>query len=179
MHGTGEFTLFQRTGKMYRLLVLLQRLFQTPNEPQEVDCLGAPSDVALCIAIREILDELAEHARILTSVPIPLSEWKPGDAADDDRWRALTEVERRELLSMLSCYENLVTWGETVTTEAARAQGLDVGCALAGSPPQDLYKSIEYLKAERARVARLREDLRFLDKARGTGNARPRPAAAS
>jgi hypothetical protein len=98
---------------MYRRLLLLQRLFQPPKDADEGDPPGtddAARDMAVGAAVREVLDELTEHARLLTTIPFPLCEWRPGDAGDDQRWRALTEVERREMVSLVAGYDDLITW---------------------------------------------------------------------
>jgi hypothetical protein len=147
-----EPTLKERVGRMYRRLLLLQRLFQFPRDADDTAWLGIDDrvpDTALAAAVREVLDELTEHARALTSIPFPLSEWQPGDGPDDERWRALTEVERREVLSLLAGYDNLIAWGE----DAARGQRDDV----------------EFLKAERARVSRFRQEMGFLERRRIAG----------
>ena len=147
---TVEPTLKERAGRMYRRLLLLQRQFQLPRGADDVEWLGTDDrcrDLALYGAVREVLDELTEHARVLTSIPFPISEWHPGDGPDDERWRALTEVERREVLAMISGYDTLISWGE----EVAHGQAID------------------YLKAERARVVRFKEDMGFLDRRRIAG----------
>ena len=105
-------------------------------------------DVALCAAVSEILDELTEHAEILTSIPFPISEWQSGDESDDERWRALTELERREVSSMVSGYEGLITWSES------SASGRE---------------ATDYLKAERTRLGRFREEMGFLERRRNAG----------
>lgn len=147
---TVEPTLKERAARMYRRLLLLQRQFQLPRGADDVEWLGTDDrgrDLALYAAVREVLDELTEHARVLTSIPFPISEWQPGDGPDDERWRALTEVERREVLSMISGYDNLISWGEQV------AQG----------------EAIDDLKAERARIGRFRQDMGFLARRRIAG----------
>src|SRR5262249_18333138 len=111
-----ELTLKERAGRMYRQLLVLQRLFQRSREGDDVEWAGNGDhgrDVALCLAVSEVLDELTDHAEILTSIPFPISEWQRGDGPDDERWRALTELERREVSSMVSGYESLITWGES------------------------------------------------------------------
>ena len=147
-----EPTLTERVGRMYRRLLLLQRLFQFPRDAGDTAWLGIDDkgpDTALAAAVREVLDELTEHARALTSIPFPLSEWQPGDGPDDERWRALTEVERREVLSLLAGYDTLIAWGE----DTARGQRDDV----------------EFLKAEKARVGRFRQEMGFLERRRIAG----------
>src|SRR5262245_58556563 len=114
-----EPSLRERAGRMYRRLLLLQRLFQPPREGED-EPLGtddAARDMAVGAAVREVLDELTEHARLLTTIPFPLCEWRPGDPGDDERWRALTEVERREIVSLVAGYDDLITWAENMTSE--------------------------------------------------------------
>jgi hypothetical protein len=144
---------------MHRRLLLLQRLFQSPNDADLTDLLESgdePSDPGLRAAIRELIDELTEQARVLTSIPAPISEWQPGDTSDDERWRGLTEIERREVLAIVSGYENLIAWGE----EFARRPGL---------PPQKIHEACEYLRAERARLGRFRQEMGFLERRRFAG----------
>jgi hypothetical protein len=173
---TVEPTLKERADQIYRRLLLLQRVFPATGEvdSEDVEWLGAGDGVraqALCGAIREVLDELIGHAKALTSVPLPLSQWRPGDRSDDERWRALTELERREIMSLLSSYENLVSWVEGVAcrTPAFAAPGelspwgIDIQ---APEPSRDLRDGVEYLKAERARIDRFRHEMEFLEKRR-------------
>ena len=176
---TLEPTLKERAGRMYRRLLVLQRVFQASPDgdvewPASDDGGG---DAALSAAIREVLDELTEHARILTSIPSPISEWQPGDGPDDQRWRSLTEVERREVLSMIAGYDHLISWSEEVTRDqldlanvVALGTGDSVGTTQGTVPravrvPRDAG---EFLKAERARIERVRQDLRFLEKRQDT-----------
>ena len=164
-----EPSLKERAGLMYRRLLLLQHLFhardEDPDTPDRDECVA---DAELGAAVREVLDELTEHARLLTSIPSPISEWRPGDARDDERWRALTEVERREVLALASGYDNLITWAEQMAdgqmelAALLEMSGESVGGQrpprLAGSPRD----AVDYLKAERTRVARFRQEMRFL-----------------
>jgi hypothetical protein len=170
-----EPTLKERADHLYRRLLLLQRVFPDSREvdPEGVDWLGTGDGaqaMALCGAIREVLDELIGHAKALTAVPLPLSEWRPGDRSDDERWRALTELERREVMSLLSSYENLVSWVEGVTRRApvfagpdSNPWGIDIHPP---EPPKETREGVEYLKAERARIDRFRHEMGFLDKRR-------------
>ena len=144
---------------MHRRLLLLQRLFQSSNDADLTDLLESGDehpDPGLRAAIRELIDELTEQARVLTSIPAPISEWQPGDTSDDERWRGLTEIERREVLAIVSGYENLIAWGE----EFARRPGL---------PPQKIHEAFEYLRAERARLGRFRQEMGFLERRRFGG----------
>jgi len=101
--------------------------------------------VALSAAVSEILDELTEHAELLTTIPFPISEWQRGDGPDDERWRALTELERREVASMVSGYEGLITWSES----SARGR-----------------EATDFLKGERTRLGRFRQEMGFLERRR-------------
>src|SRR5262245_27018640 len=116
---TSEATLADRAEYLYRKLVLLQHVFQPTDENDSVAWLndGDAASSALRAAIREELDDLAEQALVLTKTPHPIREWRPGDGADDERWRALTDIERREVLSLASAYENLVARCETQQPE--------------------------------------------------------------
>ena len=145
---TVEPTLKERAGRMYRQLLILQRLFQRSREADDVEWVAAGDrsrDVALCEAVCEILDELTDHAELLTTIPFPISEWQPGDGPDDERWRALTELERREVASIVSGFEGLITWSES----SARGR-----------------EAADYLKAERTRLGRFREEMGFLERRR-------------
>jgi hypothetical protein len=166
-----EQSLQERAGRMYRRLLLLQRLFHRTQEDDEGEAQGADDrarDLAFGAAVREVLDELTEHARLLTCIPFPLSEWRPGDTRDDERWRALTEVERREVLSLVSGYDNLVTWAEEMTRgqwELAELVEVGGGVPSEASPASTrAHQAMEYLKAERARIGRFRQDMAFLSR---------------
>jgi hypothetical protein len=156
---------------MYRRLLLLQRLFHAPREDDEDQSTGtddAARDMAVGAAVREVLDELTEHARLLTTIPFPLCEWRPGDSCDDERWRALTEVERREMLSLVAGYDDLITWAENMTSgEMELAALVEVGggaAPAAGRPSRRTQEAAEYLKAERARIRRFHQDMALLSR---------------
>ena len=172
-----EPTLKERASYMYRLLVLLQQLFQVSRQLEDVDWLATGSnsrDLALCAGVRELLEDLATHAQILTSTPFPVSDWRPGDSADDTRWRGLTEIEVREVLAMLANYESLVAWGEKVTANlpepGSRATDTPVAIFQARAVPSPgagvLHEGADYLKDQRAQIERFRRELAFLDKRR-------------
>src|SRR5262249_38278024 len=99
-------------------------------------------------AVSEILTELTRHAEILTEIPFPICEWQPGDGPDDERWRALTELERRGGASVGAGHEGPSTGGET------SARGHDAG---------------DYLKAERTKLGRFRQEMGFLERRRNAG----------
>ena len=147
---------------------------------------GGARDLELCAAVREVIDELAAHAEVLVSMPFPVSEWRPGDGSDDDRWRALTEIERRSVVSMLAAYDNLITWSEqTVGGPLEVIAWPDAACTADGQPRklpevwQKLRESTEYLNAERMRVARFRQEMAFLEKRRVAGHVNETFAAAT
>jgi len=163
-----EPTLKERAGQLYRRLLLLQGLFQpasADDDPDWTESGDRGRNIALCAAVREVLDELAEHARILTLIPLPLNEWRPEDGPNDERWRALTELERREILSLTSGYENLIGWGEAMVRGALTGQVVQDSQGRNG--PQEMGEATEYLKAERARLDRFRGEMGFLDRRRG------------
>jgi hypothetical protein len=169
-----EPTLKERAGRMYRRLLLLQRLFHASDEDDNGTEPGTDDRtraLAFGAAVREVLDELTEHARLVTSLPFPISEWRPGDGPDDERWRALTEVERREVASLVSGYENLISWAEDEVTrgqlQVASLVTVSGDSATLSSPGHALQRSNDaasYLKAERARIKRFRQDMGFLRK---------------
>ena len=176
---TLEPTLKERAGRMYRRLLVLQRVFQ-PSRDDDVEWPASDDGgggAALSTAIREVLDELTEHARVLTLIPFPISEWQPGDGPDDQRWRSLTEVERREVLSMIAGYDQLISWTVEITRDPLElATVVAVGSGDSVGPDQGtlpragrLPRVAEVLlKAERARIERVRQDLRFLEKRQDT-----------
>jgi hypothetical protein len=169
---SSEATLGERVAHLHRRLLLLQRLFQVSDGGDQAEWLGTgdkDSDLALCLGIREMLEEVTEHARILTTIPSPLSDWRPGDGPDDERWRALTEVERRELLSILNGYEKLIAWGDRVArpgVEPADASEAAAAAVRSRQVLRDLHEAPEYLIAERARIVRFREEMGFLERRR-------------
>ena len=150
MKRTSEATLVERAGFLYRQLLLLQRVFPDASEDSRSLPFGDDGDArSLCYGVREVLNQLAEDARVLTSVPAPIANWRPGDTADDERWRALTEIERREIASLLAGYEALIALIEH-------------------EPFRNTTEARETLQAERARLARFRQDMGFLDRRRPT-----------
>jgi hypothetical protein len=170
---TSDPTLVQRAGYLYRHLLLLQRLFDGPDDGESSDWVPAGDEgqaSAMRTGIREVLDELTDEARVLTGVPFPLREWRPGDGPDDERWRALTEVERREVLAMVSGYENLITWAEEQIAQRIGPQDRAEPAEARPSrkPLRGAADLSEYLNAERARLARFRRDMSFLDRRRIT-----------
>ena len=77
---SGSPSLIERVERMHRQLLLLQRLFQVPRDGEPIEWLTSgdeSKDVAFSAAIRELIDELTEHAHVLTSIPAPISEWQP------------------------------------------------------------------------------------------------------
>lgn len=170
-----ECTLKERAGRMYRQLLILNRIFQQQSDP-DADWMGAGTrNAALCEAIREVIDELTDHAGVIMSAPFPISEWRPGDGPDDERWRALTEMERRELLALVSRYEDLIAWSEAAcgapdtsqrpagNSENLTIPGRTLGGALARRDADD------YLQAQRAQLGRFRKEMMFLERRRNTG----------
>jgi hypothetical protein len=163
-----EPTLKDRAGQIYRRLLLLQRLFPAApvdDDPDLMDSGDKGRNVVLCAAIRDVLDELAEHARILTMVPLPLSDWRLGDGPQDERWRALTELERREVLSMVSGYANLISWSERLV-RGASVTGPGVAENPGRNSSQEMREATEYLKTERVRLDRFRGEMGFLGRRR-------------
>jgi hypothetical protein len=172
MTSISEATLVQRASYLYRHLLLLQQLFQGADENEAADWLVAADDAdaaACCVGIREALEDLKEQARVLTKVPFPIREWRPGDGSDDERWRALSQIERREVMSLASAYESLIAWVEgqalprADSAERTELRGLEV---LAPRVPREPNEMVEYLRAERARVVRFRQEMAFLDRRR-------------
>ena len=177
---TIEPTLIERAGRMYRQLLILQRLFEHPADLDPNELRGADDrakHLAFFAAVREVIDELTEHAELLTSIPFPLCEWQPGNGPDDERWRALTEVERREVLSMLAGYERLISWAEESASGAASLHDrLEAGSGSLEILPsgnlatltQPRREARDYLSAERSRVGRFRQEMTFLERRRGS-----------
>ena len=89
-------TLQERALRTYRRLLVLERVFlRTGGLPREPE--SSEADAELHAGVRELLTELAEEARILSTVPVPLSEWRQGDGPNDGRWRTISLLERREV----------------------------------------------------------------------------------
>jgi hypothetical protein len=171
-----EPTLKDRAGQLYKRLLLLQRLFRSATADDDPDLLDAGDrgrNATLCAAIRDVLDELAEHARILTMVPLPLNEWRPGDGPQDERWRALTELERREVLSMVSAYANLISWSERVLRGGSLTSPLNPDTQ-DQNPPEEMREATEYLRTERVRLDRFRCEMSFLERRRNGDGASSR-----
>ena len=127
--GTAGLSLVGRTHRMYYRLLVLERVFRNSGESsdqQEVD----DSDAPLFEGVREMLAGLAEEARIMATVPYPISEWRPGDDSFDPRWRSLSQLERREMRGLVRAYENLIDYCETLMAPDAPApdagEGVDV-----------------------------------------------------
>ena len=169
MHKVSEATLVERAGYLYRQLLLLRRVFQG-GEDRDDPCAtpDAAEARALRDAVRELLEQLAEHARILTTVPFPIRDWRPGDGADDERWRAMTDVERRELLSLVAAHDQLIA-----IVERGALRGLDPAerNESGGTGPRTVSSSAspdadEVVSVERVRIARFRQDMPFLDRRR-------------
>ena len=165
-------SLLDRAHRMHRRLVLLQSLFEPPPEDDDGSLASADKSrsQALTAAIREILDGLTEDAQTLTTVPSPLSEWRPGDTAGDDRWRALTEIERRDVLALVASCEHLISWGESFTEWVAGASAPaltgTIGPRLAAPLAPEIGEAAELLKTERARLNRLQHEMGFLERRR-------------
>ena len=168
MKRTSEATLVERAGFLYRQLLLLQRVFPDSCEDTRSLPFGDDGDArSLCFGVREVLNQLAEDARVLTTVPLPIGNWRPGDTADDERWRALTEIERREIASLLAGYETLIALVERETSH-----GLELTERTDGSGEvrrrsfRNTSEAREILQVERARLTRFRQDMGFLDRRR-------------
>ena len=115
---TGELTFRDRATRMYRRLIVLERLFQAVDRQDDVtpskDVDDRERGIAFCEGVRELLGELAEDAKVITLVPSPIAEWRPGDRPDDERWCPITEVERHEVLQLLHGYETLIASGDSL-----------------------------------------------------------------
>jgi len=98
------------------------------------------------------------------------SQCRQRGGPDDERWRALTEVERREVLSLVSGYENLIAWGERVARRAPAIEALpwpaDTATIRQASATPDNHDAGDYLRDERARLSRFRHDMGFLERRR-------------
>ena len=165
MRKPSEPTLVERAGHLYRQLLLLQRVFPDTPDDSATTPLGDDAMArAVCAGIREVLDELADEARVLTTVPEPIGHWRPGDHADDERWRPLTHIERRELMSLIAGYETLIALVERETAPPLElAERPDVA-----DGRRRLFRNVpearEVLQVERARLTRFRQDMGFLDR---------------
>ena len=163
-----EPTLLERVNRMYRRLLLLQCLFeQHRSDDTGLIATGdSEKDTGLSLAISEVVNEVAGQARVLTCVPQPISDWRLGDGPDDDRWRGLTDLERRDLWSVVSGYENLLAWAEQFVNRAsARDSQERAGSALASAVvSMEIHEAVEHLEHERSRLSRLKQDVSFLER---------------
>jgi DNA-directed RNA polymerase subunit K/omega len=170
-----EDTLLERAQQMYRQLALLQRVFQSRAGADTNGADDKERDRAVVEAILEIVEGLIENASQLRDVPFPVSQWRAGDGSDDPRWRALTDDERGQLRRLLAGYEGLIEWGTRFTDWATRLEPLRLREGGPDNAPE-LTDAAEYLAAERSRLARMRQELSFLeDSAEVTPRPRPRP----
>ncbi len=166
MHNASDVTLAERAGHLYRQLLLLKRVFDSNEDAPLPPSQDADESSALCGAVRDVLAHLAEHARILTTVPFPIRDWRPGDSADDERWRALTPIERRELASLVTAHEDLINFVERNPAQQVvweQEPSVHVPLSVARTTPE----TTEILRAERARVTRFRQDMSFLNRRLG------------
>jgi hypothetical protein len=168
MRNPSDATLVERAGHLYRQLLLLQRVFPDASEDARPLPFGDEGDTrSLCYGVREVLDRLAEEARVLTMVPLPIGHWRPGDSADDERWRALTEIERRELASLIAGYESLIALVERETAHGLElAERPDATGDARRRPFRNVSEAREILQVERARLVRFRQEMDFLDRRR-------------
>ena len=146
---TGETALRDRAARMYRRLIVLERLFQVAVACQDEvesseDGDGGEHGIAFCEGVRELLGELVQDAKVLTLVPLPMAEWRPGDRPDDERWCPVTEVERREVMQLLSGYEALIASGDALPR------------------PQDVPAQSVDLAWHRLNVTRFKHEVRFV-----------------
>jgi hypothetical protein len=158
----------ERAGYLYRKLLLLQSVVPASEDDDAAAVLtdAGRDGRALRAAVREVLDDLIAYVRPLTDVPHPISEWRPGDGSDDERWRALTDIERRDVLSLASAYESLIAWCEGQEGRCAElVDQSDVPRRIRRLRPGTSETS-DYLEAERARIARFRRDMAFLERRR-------------
>ena len=101
---TVELTLSDRAAQMFRRLNVLERLFPVAADPRDVVVLSR-AVMARNVRLRfakaseTLIGGLVQDARVLTSVPFPLADWRPGHAP---------EVERHEVLQLVRGYEGLI-----------------------------------------------------------------------
>ena len=117
---SSDLTLQDRARRAYQRLLILKRVFQGTgllDEP-EVD----ESEAGLREGVRDMLAELAEDARIMSAVPVPFSEWRSGDGQNDERWRTISQLERREVRQLVRAYEELI---ESCDVRPMRQAGTD------------------------------------------------------
>jgi hypothetical protein len=75
------------------------------------------------------------------------------------------------VLALVSGYESLIDWCEAMARQTpdlveAGELGRGGGVRWSRTPPLDPHEVTEYLKAERARLARFRQDMGFLERRR-------------
>ena len=72
------------------------------------------AEAALSEGMRDMLTELAEDSRVISTIPLPFSEWRPSDDPVDARWRTISQLERRETQQLVRAYEDLIDYCETL-----------------------------------------------------------------
>ncbi len=110
MDTTGP-TLQERALRSYRRLLVLERVFQKSVgllREQEAN----EAEATLGEGVRDMLVELAEDARIMSTVPLPFSEWRSDDGPQKGGWHTISQLECREVRQLVRAYEDLIDYCE-------------------------------------------------------------------
>ena len=101
---TVELTLSDRAAQMFRRLNVLERCFRSRLTlamlwSSRGAVMARNVRLRFAKASETLIGGLVQDARVLTSVPFPLADWRPGDAP---------EVDRHEVLQLVRGYEGLI-----------------------------------------------------------------------
>ncbi len=106
-----------RALRLYRRLLVLERVFRNTNGTHHEQETSASED-SLREGIQSMLAELAEDARIVSTVPHPRSDRPQGDDHFDDRSEEerhpLSHLERREIQQIVRAYEELIDYFDSL-----------------------------------------------------------------
>ena len=106
-----------RALRLYRRLLVLERVFQNTNGTHHEQETSASED-SLREGIQGMLAELAEDARIVSTVPHPGSDRHQGDDHVDDRLdeerHSLSHLVRREIQQIVRSYEELIDYFDSL-----------------------------------------------------------------
>ncbi len=111
-------TLQERASRTYRRLLILRRVFQ--RSIGVLDEQGQDEEeAALYEGLRDMISDAGEDTKVISTVPLPFSEWRSGDDPHDRRWRMISQLERREVRELVLAYEELIDSCQTLPRRRA------------------------------------------------------------